>query len=126
MTITYRATTAFEKDLKRLLKRFRSLADDLEVVKKNAIEVYHLLKIDNQSVFPIPHFCDDKVQVCKVKKFACKALKGRGVKSGMRLIYAYWPEDSVVDLIEIYFKGEKDNEDQERIKGHIKKKIREI
>ena len=118
--ITYRATLEFDKDLKRLLKRFRSLEEDLEVVKKNAIEVYHHLKLDNQSTFLITQFCKENVQVCKVKKFACKALKGRGVKSGMRLIYAYWPGDNVVDLVEIYFKGDKENEDRARIEGFLK------
>jgi hypothetical protein len=30
-----------------------------------------------------------KTCIIKVKKIACKSLKGRGVNSGLRLIYAY-------------------------------------
>ncbi len=31
--------------------------------------------------------------IIKVKKMACKALKGRGVNSGLRLIYAHFPDE---------------------------------
>ncbi len=55
-------------------------------------------------------------QVYKAKKFACKALKGRGANSGIRVIYAYFPENDKVDFIEIYSKSDKENEDRSRIK----------
>lgn len=87
--IIYKSTSGFDKDLKRLLKKFRTLEDDIEVAKRNAIELFHLLKVDNNSVEPIPNFCSDELKICKIKKFACKALKGRGVQSGIRVIYAY-------------------------------------
>jgi len=35
--------------------------------------------------------------------------------SGIRVIYAYHVAASKVDFIEIYFKGEKENEDRERM-----------
>ena len=117
--IIYKSTSGFDKDLKRLLKKFRTLEDDLVVVKKNAIELFHLMKIDNNSVEPIPKFCSDELKVCKIKKFACKALKGRGVQSGVRIIYAYHTLTNTVDFIEIYFKGESENEDKERIKEYL-------
>lgn len=122
MTINYRATEEFEKDLKRLLKRFPTLKEDLEVAKRNAIELYHLQKINNQSVFPIPGFCTERIQICKVKKFACKSLKGSGVRSGIRIIYAYCPTESLVEFIEIYFKGGKENENRERIEILLKER----
>src|SRR3989344_5039268 len=88
--ITYKNTSGFDKDLKRLLKKFRTLEDDIKIAKKNAIELFHLKNIDNHSVEPIPNFCTDELKICKIKKFACKALKGRGVQSGVRIIYAYY------------------------------------
>ncbi len=119
--IEYDATDVFQKDLKRLLrKKFRTLEEDLETAKRNAIELYHLKHIDNRSVFPIPDFCTEDIQICKIKKFACKALKGRGVMSGIRVIYAFYPATFKVDFIEMYFKGEKENEDRERIKEYLK------
>ena len=117
--ITYKNTSGFEKDLKKLLKKFRTLEDDIEVAKKNAIELFHLKNIDNNSVEPIPNFCTDKLKICKIKKFACKALKGRGVQSGIRIIYAYYVLTDTIDFIEIYFKGESENEDKERIKQYL-------
>lgn len=117
--ITYKSTSGFDKDLKRLLKKFRTLEDDIEVAKKNAIELFHSMNIDNNSVEPIPNFCSDELKVCKIKKFACKALKGRGVQSGIRVIYAYHTLTNTVDFIEMYFKGESENEDKERIKKYL-------
>src|SRR3990167_7586427 len=117
--ITYKTTLGFEKDLKKLLKKFRTLEDDIEVAKKNAIELFHLKNIDNNSVEPIPNFCSDELKICKIKKFACKALKGRGVQSGIRIIYAYYVLTNTIDFIEMYFKGESENEDKERIKQYL-------
>jgi hypothetical protein len=117
--ITYKSTSGFDKDLKRLLKKFRTLEDDIEVAKKSAIELFHLNKIDNNSVEPIPNFCSDELKICKVKKFACKALKGRGVQSGIRVIYAYHVLNNRVEFIEMYFKGESENENKERIKEYL-------
>jgi len=117
--IEYDATDVFQKDLKRLLKKFQTLEEDLETAKRNAIELYHLKNINNRSVFPIPDFCNEMIQICKIKKFACKALKGRGVMSGIRVIYAYHVAISKVEFIEMYFKGDKENEDRERIKKYL-------
>lgn len=118
--IEYGETDVFRKDVKKLLKKFRTLEEDLETAKRNAIELYHLKRIDNRSVFPIPNFCTEKIQICKIKKFACRSLKGRGVMSGIRVIYAFYPTTFKVDFIELYFKGEKENEDFERIKEYLK------
>lgn len=117
--ITYKNTSGFNKDLKRLLKKFRTLEDDIEIAKKNAIELFHLKNINNNSVEPIPNFCTEELKICKIKKFACKALKGRGVQSGIRIIYAYHVLTSTVNFIEMYFKGESENEEKEKIKQYL-------
>jgi mRNA-degrading endonuclease RelE of RelBE toxin-antitoxin system len=126
--MNYKETQEFKKDFKRLLKKFRSLDEDLEFVKIATIEPYHigvllngvLEKKDANAIFPILNFCSDELKICKIKKFACKALKGRGVQSGIRIIYAYDVLTNTVDFIEIYFKGESENEDKERIKQYLK------
>jgi mRNA-degrading endonuclease RelE of RelBE toxin-antitoxin system len=110
----------FQKDLKRLLKKYPSLVGDLKLAKIAAIELFHIHKINNLSVFPIPNFCSEEMQICKIKKFACKSLKGRGAKSGIRVIYAFHIATLKVDFIEIYFKADQENEDRERIKGYLK------
>ena len=117
--ITFKTIYEFEKDFKKLLKKFSSLEDDLKVAKKDAIELYHIHNINNQSVFPIPHFCSEELLICKLKKFSCKSLKGRGCKSGIRIIYAYYANSKIVEFIEIYFKGSKENENSGRIKNFL-------
>lgn len=62
------------------------------------------------------------LQTCiiKVKKIACKALKGRGVNSGLRLAYAYFQQEEKITFIELYHQNDKENEDRERIFGNFK------
>lgn len=126
--IDYFETELFKKDFKKLLKKYRTLEEDLEVAKRNAIEGFHigkddgcgsLKKIDSRSIFPIQGFCSDEIQVCKIKKFACKALKGKGAQSGIRIIYAFDVGGVRVDFIEIYFKADQENEDKELIKAYL-------
>ena len=124
MKIKYRETEEFKKDLKKLAKRFPTLAEDLETAQKNALELYHFLKIDNQSVFQINDLKTAEIEFYKLKKFACKSLKGKGAHSGIRIIYAYYPATFILELIEIYYKGDREKEDRERIKKFLKEKIR--
>ena len=118
--INYGETPEFKKDFKKLLKKFKSLKDDLNLVKITVIEFFHIQRLNNLSTFPIQGFCTDDIQVCKIKKFACMALKGRGSKSGIRVIYAFHCKNYKVEFIEIYFKGEKEKEDRCRVKKYLK------
>ena len=116
----YRHHARFEKQFKKLCRKYCSLEDDLKIVEKAAIELWHIHKRDNSAVELVPKFDFEAVQVYKIKKFACKSLKGRGVKSGIRVIYAYHITSSKIEFIEIYFKGEKENENRERIKEYLR------
>lgn len=118
--LTYSSIESFDKDLKRLAKKFPSLPEDLDLVKRAAIELFHLKNIDNRAVFPIPDFCSDVYKVCKIKKFACRSLKGRGVKSGIRVTYFFDIQKLEIVFIEMYFKSEQENEDRARIKEFLK------
>ena len=105
----------FKKDLKTLLKKYRTQDDDLYVVKK-VLEVMpdqrppFSFRIDNLGL---------DTCIIKVKKIACKALKGKGVNSGLRLVYAYFPEKNKITFIELYHKIDKENEDRKRIKENF-------
>jgi len=105
----------FERDMKRLLKRFRSLEDDLDNFIKTELTLFHKLGIDNKGVVQIAGLDYQSPKVYKGRKFACRALKGKGAHSGIRVVYAYFEEMDRVELIEIYYKGDKENEDRERI-----------
>jgi len=120
----------FKKDLKNLIKKYRTLKQDLEVVKQ-------ILEILPQERPPFSFRIDNLgIQTCviKVKKIACKALKGRGVNSGLRLVYAYFEEiqevkegeknviekqEERIVFIELYHKNNKVIEDKDRIKNNF-------
>jgi len=105
----------FDKDIKKLLKKFKTLEDDLEIFIKNQLNLYHKLKIDNKGTFQIPGLQIEIPKIYKARKFACRTLKGKGVYSGIRVIYAYFEEEDRIELIKIYYKGDKENEDRKRI-----------
>ena len=105
----------FKKDLKKLLKRFPTLEDDLQNFISTQLVLFHKLGKDNNGIFRITDLGFDSPPVFKAKKFACRSLKGKGVISGIRIIYAYNSENDCVELIEIYFKSIKENEDRQRI-----------
>ena len=105
----------FEKDLKKLVKRFSSLEEDLEMFIKVAMNLFHKQNIDSGAILHISDLGIRSPKLFKAKKFASKALKGKGAQSGIRVIYAYHEEEDRIEFIEIYYKGDKENEDSERI-----------
>ena len=114
--MTFDELIEFKKDLKNYLKKYRTLNDDLDVVKR-VLEVMpderppFSFRIENLGL---------ETCIIKVKKIACKALKGRGVNSGLRLIYAHFPEEQKITFIELYHKNDKENEDKKRITDNFK------
>ena len=114
--MTFDELSEFKKYLKNLLKKYRTLNDDVDVVKR-VLEILpderppFSFRIDNLGI---------DTCIIKVKKIACKALKGRGVNSGLRLIYAHFPKEQKIIFIELYHKNEKENEDKSRILENFK------
>lgn len=114
--MTFDGLAEFKKDLKSLLKKYRTLNDDLDSVKR-ILEIIpderppFSFRIDNLAI---------ETWIIKVNKIACKALKGRGVNSGLRLIYAYFPDQQKIIFIELYHKKDKENEDRKRIIDNFK------
>ncbi len=99
----------FERELLKLSKKYRSLPEDLEKLEKlisfkpvgfgtNFVTIHHS---------PI-------VKIVKTR-LACKSLRDRSI----RIIYAYHNDTVTFVYIEIYFKGDKENEDRDRIKDYI-------
>mgnify|MGYP000987258551 FL=1 len=114
--MTFDELTEYKRDLKVLLKKYRTLNDDLNVVRK-------VLEIFPDERPPFSYRIDGLgVESCiiKVKKIACKSLKGRGVNSGLRLVYAWFIDEQKITFIELYPKSDKENEDRQRILDHFK------
>jgi hypothetical protein len=111
----------FESEIGKLAKRFRTIEADLEIFIEKQLNLYHKLKVDNRGIFQITDLSIDNPKLYKAKKFACRSLKGKGVQSGIRVIYAYFEEDDKIELVEIYYKGDRENEDRQRILKYYRK-----
>ena len=114
--IEFEELSEFKRDLKHLLKKYRTLKEDLEVVKLDLNDEPgesppFSFRIDNLGIGTC---------IIKVRKIACKALKGGGVNSGLRLIYADFPDEQKIIFIELYHKNEKEIEDKTRITDNFK------
>jgi hypothetical protein len=103
-------TAAFEKDCKRL-KRFISLTRDVE----NFLDIAKVYPHGTGSKHWHCLHKHEEYVVYKVR-LACASLKG---ETKMRIVYAYHAESKRFDLIELYWKGEKENHDYERVKEYI-------
>lgn len=115
----YDTIPAFDRDFKKLLKKFRSLEEDFVNLKKIHIGLLHIRGIKSDDPVEIMGACGDTYKSYKIRKFACKSLKGRGNKSGLRVIYVHEPECNKITFIEIYFKADQENEDKARLKEFI-------
>lgn len=113
----------FDKDLKKLSKKYRSLPEDL---------VIFLTAMTSKLPEPLPGVerisrlgSGVTIPVYKVRHFRCKTLQGKGSRSGIRVIYAQNNTEEFDDkvlLLEIYYKGNKENEDRARIIQYLQGK----
>lgn len=115
-----RRLAEFEKDLKKLVRKFRTIEEDLKTFIEKQLKLFHKLHIDNKGVFHISDLGISYPKIYKAKKFACRSLKGKGAASGIRVIYAYFEKEDIVEFVEIYYKGDKENEDRKRILMYYK------
>ncbi|MFH1504257.1 MAG: hypothetical protein ABIH08_02550 [Candidatus Omnitrophota bacterium] len=113
----------FQKDLKRLSKKYKTLPEDLETFINTQLKLFHKLDIDNGGVVRVSDSNVEYPHIYKARRFACKSLKGGGGRSGIRVIYAYYPNEDKIEFVEIYYKGDKANKDRQRILIYYKKKV---
>ncbi len=114
--ITFEETKECKRELKKLSKKYKTLKKDFAQLKKlyltecpqgNGTKHWNLL------------YQNERIEIYKVRMH-CDATKGKF----FRVIYAYHIDTKTIEtieFIEIYFKGNKANEDKHRIKEYIKK-----
>ncbi len=100
----------FEKDFKRLAKKYQSLFEDLNKLERSI----SLNPTGLGNNFVIIHH-DLNFKIIKTR-MACRTLQDRSI----RVIYAYHNDIAVFVHIEIYYKGDKESEDRERIAEYIR------
>jgi hypothetical protein len=114
----------FAGDLKRLKKRYQSLDEDLAILIK-ALHVWLCLQgkagqsYDDGYVL-MSGYATEGCFLYKVKHMTCRALKGKGNRTGLRVIFAYWPGSDTFELIQLYFKADNESEDQQRVKDYVR------
>lgn len=68
-------TKEFEKDLKKLKKRFRTLDEDLENFINTQLKLFHKIGLDNKGIVEISGLGINYPKIYKARKFASKSLK---------------------------------------------------
>jgi len=101
----------FAREFKRLHKRYRSLAKDLRDFE-TIINTYPT----GVGVNFVTIYNDEAVTIVKAR-LACASLRNRS----LRIIYAYHGDRVEFVYIELYFKGDKANEDRVRIDDYLEK-----
>ena len=99
----------FEKELSKLSVKYPSLHEDLKKLEKLIL----LNPVGVGTNFITIHDIN-KVKIVKTR-LACRSLR----KRSMRVIYAYHGDTVTFVYMELYFKGDKENEDQNRIKDYL-------
>ncbi len=110
MTINFNELPEFQKELKRLGKKYESLSDDLQEFRN----VVSIIPLGNSKHFNIITQTET-FHILKARLF-CKYLKG----SSLRIVYSYFEQEQRIDFIELYPKNEKANENRGRIKEYLK------
>lgn len=109
-TIHFEETEGFQKEFRSLMRKYRTLPNDLERLK-NALRDsplgdgnhFHILTIRGE------------ITIVKTR-LSCQALR----HSSLRVIYAYHASTITIFFIELFFKGEKEAEDKHRIEEFLK------
>ncbi len=106
----FKETNDFRKDFKRLSRKYRSLNKDIALFEKFL------------SKFPLGkgrHFAvlteKEAVKIVKARLF-CLHLK----RDSLRIIYSFNSKREEIEFVELYFKGNKERENKERITLYLK------
>ena len=121
--INYASIPEFDKDFKRLGKRFKTLDKDFELMKRMLLVPHYIdgLPAPPKALVDIEGFCGKDYKSKKVRRFTCASLKGKGGNSGIRVIFVLEPDgnDYKITFIEIYYKGDQALETRERLRKFI-------
>jgi len=100
----------FEKEFSKLSKKYPSLAEDLKKFEK----ILAVNPVGFGLNFVTMHHTEE-LRIVKAR-LACKSLRDRSI----RIIYAHHKDALTFMYIEMYFKGDKENEDRTRIEKYLR------
>ena len=100
----------FARERSRLSRKYRSLSTDLQLFRDV------IAAVPPTSSKRISILTQNESLLIVKARLACMYLQN----SSLRVIFAYFIHESRVDFIELYFKGDKEREDGERINNYLK------
>ena len=113
MMMNFNELSKFQKECKHLRKKYKSLPDDLREFRK----IVSVVPLGNSKHFNV--ITQTEILYIVKSRLFCKYLKG----SSLRIIYSYFEEEQKIEFIQIYFKGNEENEDRHRIKEYLNKHL---
>ena len=108
----------FEKEIKKLKKKYRTIEQDLKVLIQYSLNLFLKEDKNNRGVVRVSDLGIEYPEIYKVREFACRAIKGKRNRTGIRVIFAYHRNEDKIEFMEIYMKSEKAVEDRARIKEY--------
>jgi hypothetical protein len=106
-------TNEFKKDFKKLFKKYKSIKDDFNILKR--VVQTEPLGDGTKHWNCLRKIEERNISFFKVRMM-CRTVKG----SDFRVTYMYDGEKVELLFIEMFFKGKKNNNDQKRINGLVK------
>lgn len=108
--MNFENTQKFQRNFKKLSKKYKSLDNDLAEFKKILKE----LPLGIDKYFNV---ITQTEILCIVKaRLFCRCLKG----SSLRIIYSYFNQKQRIEFIELYSKNNKESENKKRIEEYLK------
>ena len=102
--------SACAREMRHFSKKYRSIKQDMDEFK---LVLAQYPRGRGEKNWNRLHE-SDSIAVFKTR-LGCTSLK----RDSFRIVYAYLPTENHIEFIEIYFKGDKEAEDQKRIKDYL-------
>ncbi len=113
----------FDKEFKKLFKKYKTLDSDFKIFKKLISDPDRIKLFSQQSTIHHSILYINKKRTIFVFKsrLQCRALKSNR-SSRLRVVYVYYAIKNQITFLEIFFKGNKENEDVGRWKEFMAKR----
>ena len=109
-------TPSFDKEFKKLFKKYKSLDGDLKIFQKLLLKNIQLFITRSTNHHSIINVNQLRTIFVLKSRLQCRALK----RSSLRIVYIYSKDKDKILFVEIYFKGNKEVEDRWRWKRALK------
>lgn len=125
--MNFEQTPEFKKELKKLRKKWRSLADDIEIAQRVIADLYGTDQKDTeaQREYRAAFFDGKRATIITKSEDSAEVVKMRldcaslGSRDMLRLVFVYIYDGKTVTFIELFSKSDKSREDSRRIKHYL-------